>query len=662
MILRTFLALFSITQRGILGVPVVDVLKAEPEPPGVDFCVLPTEVNFGDGGRVKYIQDCESLQLFKIPIPAAGNQQVGIHPTVCCPAKNPNFETDICFPSDPWCPTYVEPEYPEYNNDQDYDTEEEEEEEGNKDEIVDQVDERQDDSSDRSQPSISGEILGRDSFFSESETNCEFLPNTTCTPISSCNMMEKLDLDPITLGQEAICSFDQATAQLMICCPSENLLQKPKLLPHPRYPVNNKPRDCEDLTNLCKRWSANGACALNKTFETSEKEPYLNPIFSRTMFEFNSKACMQSCNLCGTKGCVDEHEFCPKWTREGFCFRTPFFMAHTCRESCGTCGFLSTLSTDKQIYKGKSYSRISDPDFDCGRYKGFEYLKSIGLEVSDGRPGIDFNVTDSKEGQDETLIVATKEVSSIVDFRSETDDDDDEIILANAHANASTFCSASLIADKWMITAAHCFKFGKDIAEKQLQVIRSLIPALKELVEVKRIYVHPEYRFPELHSDIALIELGRRVEFKLDEFGDTPTCLDKGLDLPGKLVTVQGYGITLKDKGGTLLETNTTIIAMKDCVDKLDAHLKLKQRDKVVFCKALPEGVSDEQLCAVGVDKYDDFLGHSVTTAACKGDSGGPILLEDDEGIRNLVGLVSGSLSCSGKIPEWYTSIQYHRT
>ena len=51
--------------------------------------------------------------------------------------------------------------------------------------------------------------------------------------------------------------------------------------------------------------------------------------------------------------------------------------------------------------------------------------------------------------------------------------------------------------------------------------------------------MHPEYRFPELHSDIALIELGRRVEFKLDEFGDTPTCLDKSLDLPGKLVTVQ---------------------------------------------------------------------------------------------------------------------------
>lgn len=48
-------------------------------------------------------------------------------------------------------------------------------------------------------------------------------------------MMEELDLDPLALGQDAICSFDEASAQLMICCPPENILQKPKLLPQPRY-------------------------------------------------------------------------------------------------------------------------------------------------------------------------------------------------------------------------------------------------------------------------------------------------------------------------------------------------------------------------------------------------------------------------------------------
>ena len=36
----------------------------------------------------------------------------------------------------------------------------------------------------------------------------------------------------------------------------------------PRFPVNNKPRKCEDQTNLCQRWSKNGACALDKSFVT----------------------------------------------------------------------------------------------------------------------------------------------------------------------------------------------------------------------------------------------------------------------------------------------------------------------------------------------------------------------------------------------------------
>ena len=61
----------------------------------------------------------------------------------------------------------------------------------------------------------------------------------------------------------------------------------------------------------------------------------------------------------------------------------------------------------------------------------------------------------------------------------------------------------------------------------------------QEKFEVKNTYFHPRYRYGELHADIALIELGRRAEFKLDEFGDTPICLDKGLDLPGKVATAQ---------------------------------------------------------------------------------------------------------------------------
>ena len=49
----------------------------------------------------------------------------------------------------------------------------------------------------------------------------------------------------------------------------------------------------------------------------------------------------------------------------------------------------------------------------------------------------------------------------------------------------------------------------------------------KESIEIKKIYKHPNYVYPNLYNDIALLELGRRVKYDFDTFGDTPTCLDQ---------------------------------------------------------------------------------------------------------------------------------------
>ena len=52
-------------------------------------------------------------------------------------------------------------------------------------------------------------------------------------------------------------------------------------------------------------------------------------------------------------GCHDEHPRCPEWARLGMCVIHGTFMTHTCRESCGVCGFLSPSSkvtNTHQIY------------------------------------------------------------------------------------------------------------------------------------------------------------------------------------------------------------------------------------------------------------------------------------------------------------------------
>ena len=34
-----------------------------------------------------------------------------------------------------------------------------------------------------------------------------------------------------------------------------------------------------------------------------------------------------------------------------------------------------------------------------------------------------------------------------------------------------------------------------------------------ETIEVKRTYIHPDYVFPQLYNDVAVLELGRRIPF-----------------------------------------------------------------------------------------------------------------------------------------------------
>ncbi|XP_023335873.1 uncharacterized protein LOC111707106 [Eurytemora carolleeae] len=636
--------------KSVFSVPIVEEREDSyvPELPS-DFCSLPAELDYK--GASRYIQDCESLGRLEIPIPAPSTEQRGIHPVVCCP-RNIDTKVSICFPTDAWCPTYTQPVYDDYDNAAES-VAADDLTVGGEDvsQYDDGIDQRQYDDGANNEYNTDYEYIAEvEVLLSNVEINCLGVVNTTCTPFSRCNIMEELDLNPQTLEQTTrFCSFDEASAELMICCPFKNILQTSKLPENPRFPVNNKPRKCEDQTNLCQRWSKKGACALDKSFVTSEVDPYQNVVTNLDMFQFTMKGCMESCNRCGSKGCVDEFPLCPQWAREGYCTAYSFFMAHSCRESCGSCGFLSTLSTEKQVYQGKSYSRISDPNFDCGRYKDLDFLESIGLEVI--------------KNSDETSEEAKAEDADTDANFCEVSNNEDDTALGNANSNTTVFCSASIIADKWMITAAHCSdEINPTLdGERRIksQILRTTIPSLKELVEVKNIYLHPRYRYGELHADIALIELGRRVEFKPEEFGDTPICLDKGLDLPDKVATAQGFGKTEKDdKGGKLLEINVTLVNTNECINQINTFLQAPRvrRKKQIFCKTMPMGISDEQICANGIKKDD-----GITTAACKGDSGGPLFLQDEEGRRNLVGIVSGSLSCCGNAPEWYTSIQYNR-
>ena len=133
----------------------------------------------------------------------------------------------------------------------------------------------------------------------------------------------------------------------------------------------------EDKSELCARWEENGGCALDRDFVISELDPWNGNIPNREFFDFMQMSCPASCGWADQRGCVDEHPRCEEWTRAGICNTHPFFMAHTCRESCGVCGFLSPFNTEDQEVNGASYSEYKNDNFKCGEFK-------LLCEINDG--------------------------------------------------------------------------------------------------------------------------------------------------------------------------------------------------------------------------------------------------------------------------------------
>jgi len=384
---------------------------------------------------------------------------------------------------------------------------------------------------------------------------------------------------------------------------------------------------------------------------------------SADMFAFMQSACPESCGWCGSKGCVDEHQSCPQWVRDGMCVLNPFVMAHTCRESCGVCGFLSPINTEEQVRDGKSYTDFTKDNFECGRYKRLTEINPEGFEVTTPNPCGDFT-----EVFDETNTDGPNEP-----LKDDIDSDDfdlrqidiDDIFLSSDGNKEDFFCGATMITDRWVIAASHCyddFQIGATQAQRQVRIntIRDNTP-YKELVEIKRIFKHPYYRFPNLYNDIALLELGRRVEYDYERYGDAPSCLDSGLELTEKTGTVQGYGLTETGKRGTLLEANVTIISNEKCqrtlIDNAKESISVSAQKQIN--QALPYGLNYGLLCADG-KKVKNQCGDDVFRGACKGDSGGPLTTKDDQGRTTLVGIVSGGIGCGDGIPGWYTKVHFH--
>jgi len=605
-----------------------------------NFCLLPPELGYT--GEVKFIEDCQSLGRYQtIPLPGDFFRKLGTHPVVCCPQHLP--ESSICFESDAWCPNYKPPEAAsfEYTEDQlaqlanieyEYDN----------DDIPIVTD-----------PSILIQEIPKMAD-NQCQLNGQFtnLPDigelSQCVPLNQCGKILGSDNAPQTSAQP--CGFDEKNSMMMICCPKDYVTSSPvKSEQKPRFPARNgKARQVDDKSRDCGKWRKNDGCRLDKDIAISKYDPSNGRVISKVLYDFMQGACLKTCGWTGRKGCIDEHPNCPKWARIGMCIVNPLFMTHTCRESCGVCGFLSPNNKEEQVVDGLSYTDFTKSNFDCGRYKRLCEIKG---ESCDEKP-------DEVEVTTQVTLQATPE-TDLFDLRDADDDVFFSIDPDKSKGSTDYFCGATMVTDRWVVAAAHCYdEFEVSATNKPRQVkintIRDNTEHI-EIVEIKKVYKHPLYKYPNLYDDIAVLELGRRIEYNYEVFGDTPSCIDQGQDNVGKIATVQGYGLTETGTRGSLLETNVTVIDNDLCKKYLDFNSTDNKIVRKKIDKALPLGLSYGLLCAQGSMNEE-----GVFRGSCKGDSGGPLTAINDKGRTTLIGIVSGGIGCGKGYPGWYTKVAFH--